>query len=302
MLILSEFLDDNAHKSYPFAIINELPTDFIVDAKFMVTGNIGKSDLYIDYIELTDTHIRIYMAAKLDGNIVNIGRILTCTISKERNIEHSCKLINDDLEIIIEGFITFGTFESLPKNKNIITLSDSGNIFSGCILPVTEWCTGIKINDHIYTGIVNLSASEGITFDTVQNEDSVDVIVKYTGFNRPADLTIDTMSDAEVLQEVTKLWGVPVTSISGVKPNNDGNITIDVDPSSDSYIEITPGVSTLTISDTYISACGVTDSDMDRMLQNISIINERSGKLETLTQQLESQFNTLSHEIAKLQG
>lgn len=302
MLLLSEFLDDNAHKCYPFSKLNDLPTDFIVDAKFMVTGNIDKTGLYISQIEFSDTHIRVYMAVKRGNELLNIGRILTCPKPSSRNTEYSCKLVNSELEIIVEGFITFGSLDNLPKNKNIITLAEDGNVFSGCVIPVTEWCTGIKVNDQIYTGIVTLQAADGIVFDVSGTTNNTLITMKYAGFSRPEGLTIDILDDDDILQKVKELWGTPITSISGVAPDANGNISIDIDPGSSNYISLTPGISTLTLSDTYIEKCGVTDNDMSRMLNNISVLNERASALETLTQQLENQVNTLSHEVSKIQG
>lgn len=302
MLLLSEFLDDNAHKCYPFSKLNELPTDFIVDAKFMVTGNIDKTSLYVSQIEFSETHIRVYMAVKQDNELLNIGRILTCPKPANRNTEYSCKLVNSELEIIVEGFITFGSLDNLPKNKNIITLAEDGNVFSGCVIPVTEWCTGIKVNDQIYTGVVTLQATDGIVFDVSETASNTLITMKYDGFQRPDNLTLDTMDDADILKKIIELWGTPITSISGVTPDEKGNITIDIDPESTNYISLTPGIATLTLDDTYIEKCGVTTNDMERMLTNISVLNERSGILETLTQQLETQVNTLSHEVSKIQG
>lgn len=302
MLLLSEFLDDNSHKCYPFAEPNELPTDFIVDAKFMVTGNINKNELCIDYIELTETHIRIFLGIIKGSSVTSIGRVLTCTKPKNKYEEYSCKLIDNISETIIEGFITFGTLDSLPKNKNIISLGATGRLFSGCIIPVTEWCTGLKINDQIYTGIVEIVSGNGIEFSHMR-EDGIDkIFINSTGFERPEDLTIDTLTDKEILEHVAASWGSPIKSISGAVPDAEGNITIAVDKFSTGAIKLEKGMSTLTISDTYLDECGVTDQDMERMLNNIVTLNERSSSLETLVQQLETQVNTLSHEVSKIQG
>ena len=50
MLTLTEFFDDNTHKCYPFADVNELPTDFLVDAHILITDNIQSKSVYISSV------------------------------------------------------------------------------------------------------------------------------------------------------------------------------------------------------------------------------------------------------------
>jgi hypothetical protein len=301
-MILSEFLDDNAHKCYPFALLNELPTNFIVDAKFMVTGNIDRDKLYIDSIELTSTHIRIYLATKVNNILTPIGCVLACPIPSDRNHEYACKLVNNDYEIIVDGFITFGEVPETLIEKSIIILAENGNIFQNCVIPVTEWCTGIKVNNRIYTGIVTLTADEGITFDVQSTGDRTDIVMKYSGFARPEDLTIDTKTDEELLSEVVSSWGSPVTSISGVLPDANGNITINVDADSADSLKITTGINALTITDTAGSYSDTENTMIQDLMTNISSLNERATALEKFSTQFELQTNTLSHEVSKLQG
>ena len=303
MLLLSEFLDDNSHKCYPFAEPNELPTDFIVDAKFMVTGNINKNELYISSISISDNNLVINASTLVSDHIVELGELLHVEVPTVRNTEFSCKLVNSVHNVIIEGLITIGTIESLTKDKQIYTLDEKGKIFSGCVIPVTEWCTGIRINDQIYTGIVELVADKGIEFNIINddNNDTTYITICASGFERPEGLSIDLLTDEELIRKMEKYWDNPIKSINGVYPNSEGNIDISVDSGSKEYLDISKVEGGIVLKDIYSAVCSFDEETVTTLYDNIQRLNERAGALDKMQESLENQVNALSSELVDIE-
>jgi hypothetical protein len=303
MLILSEFLDSNCHRSYPFTNINDIPTDFLVDAKFMVTGNVEKTALYISNISVTDTNITINLAVKIDGVMREVGTILSTDIVHTRNKEYSCKLVNNDLALIIEGFITIGTVDTIERRSyNFKNDIESYNIFSGCVIPVTEWCTGINIDGTIYTGIVNLMAGEGISFETTTYNGVSYITIKAEGFERPSGLQLEINSEDELFDKLNNLRGNPICSINGVLADDTGNINIGVDEDSKQYLEVKKSESenSIMLSDIHTSICTVLPEDIATLHENIQSLNERASVLDKMQYSLENQVNSISLELTKI--
>lgn len=316
MLTLIEFLNDNTHRCYPFEDVNSLPTDFLVDAHFVTTDNVNKDGLYITKVTISNGHAQLYVAhSNGNDNLTDLGVLATIAITDTYNTEHRVKLINEVQEVIIEGSITVGSFSSLlEKSTFVYNLGQSGKIFSACVIPLTEWCTGLIINGKLYTGTVSIVTGEGITFKNSNDT----IILEATGLQLP-DGNIEVVTDKEMQSIAQAALGEGVSSINGCT----GAVTI-ADGSYNiqrSYTNINNIVQTDANNISVITqgnAIVISNSKDDPMfninspdnpeentsitllLENAKALNERYDSIDKHNYSLDNAVNALSTQLAKV--
>lgn len=328
MLTLIEFFDDNTHKCYPFAGVNDLPTDFLVDAHFVTTSNIGKNNLYISSVAIDAGYVRIDLAYSIEDStiednieLIELGTILDCAVSNERNQENVIKLINDENEVIIEGSITIGSFETISSMPmGVYKLGTKGRLFSQCVIPVTEWCTGLIINDRLYTGIVELNFDAGFTV-TVTTDDTTNVItIGAEAFSLP-DGNLDTISEEEMQEIAASKLGEGVTSINGCTGEVSISAGSSVVPHHTYNIDDNPGnavtdkntLSVTTSGNAIIlennkddpnydinAGSGTDDSGLATLLENAKALNNRAGAIEQHNFAVDAAVGLLSTQMSKV--
>jgi hypothetical protein len=321
MLTLIEFFDDNTHKCYPFAAVNNLPTDFLVDAHFVTTSNIDKDNLYISSVAIDAAYVRIDLAYSIKDSteLIELGTILDCAISNERNIEHVIKLINDENEVIIEGSITIGSFETISSMPiGVYNLGTKGRLFSQCVIPVTEWCTGLVINGRLYTGIVELNFDAGFTV-TTDYETNI-ITIGAEAFSLP-DGNLDTISEEEMQEIAASRLGEGVTSINGctgevsisagssVAPHHTYNI--DDNPSNavtdKNTLSVTTSGNAIILENNkddpnydINAGSGTDDSGLATLLENAKALNNRAGGIEQHNFAVDAAVGLLSTQMSKV--
>jgi hypothetical protein len=324
MLTLIEFFDDNTHKCYPFADVNELPTDFLVDAHILITDNVQSKSVYISSVVITEHMVQLYIDANMKQHgRVSLGLLASIPISSERNKEYAVKLINDKYQVIIEGSITVGSFETLlDRRAGVYELEgNKGKLFSACVIPVTEWCTGLIINNKLYTGLVSIEFSAGFNI-TAQDKGGVHrLVIDAEEFAPPKDINDITVTDEEIEARAAALLDKGVTSINGAK----GEITITADSTSSigrTYTSNTTG-NTLTdannlqvnttdqaiiINNTKddpnfdINAAGGSDNSaaIATLLANAKALNDRAAVIDQHNYAVDNAVNLLSTQVAKV--
>lgn len=295
MLTLKEFLDDNSHRCYPFAEVSDLPTDLIVDAHLLVTNNVSADSLVIERVDVTDTHIKITAS----NNGEDIGTLLACAIPTTDYQTVSCKLVNDENRIIIEGNITFGLVETLKQKTGSYS---GGKIFEGCVIPVTEWCTGLVINGVLYTGLVSINIGEGLSVNTSGNSIQI-----YTNNYEIPEANAGIISDDKLIEEITQLYeSTPLRTINGVHPDDSGNI--EIKSGSDTLaISNNSGGITITYKDGKTCADAPVEvednivAQIEQLFDNLVMLNERAGALDKSVQTLDTNLNVISAQMAMVQ-
>lgn len=318
MIVLSEFLDDNSHKLYPFANHNDIPTSLIVDARFLVTENIV--DLYISSVQITESHVFIDLAATLvDSRDVALGNLLVCEIPTERNVSHACKIIDDELAVIVDGTITFGDFSQINGIAQSYVLdSQTGLIFSNCVFPMTEWCSGFMVNGKIYTGLVTITATDGISLNVEEQKNEqgqvsgCEIVLRATGFQPDQSPIPEKFEERKnyIIESVLKTLGTPVTSINCVTPDENGTIVFQVTPdtetgnivfqsSSENIVIANAGSNVITISQPEASLCA-DNKEIENIYMDISTLNERAGALTEIVRAIDNNVNILSAQLIKV--
>lgn len=294
MLTLKEFLDDNAHRCYPFADVNNVPTDLIVDMHLLVTNNVSSDSLTINEVAITDSNIRITISN--DGAI--LGTLLACALPTKDYQTVACKLVNDEEQVIIEGSITFGLVEALHQKTGSY---EAGKLFEGCVIPVTEWCTGLVINDVLYTGVVTLNIGDGLKVNTTE-----DGIINIYTDNYAIPATNNIIDDEKIISDVLEQHAAGfITTINGVKPV-EGNINI---TSLSDTLTIGDNTGAITISYTNGKLCADAPIEQDdtivtqieQLFDNLTALNERAGALDASIQTLDTNLNAVSSQMAMIQ-
>ena len=323
MLVLSEFLDENSHRSYPFKYHNNLPTNFLLDAHFLVTGNIPKDGLYITSVSVMSSFITIEAAIMIDGELTSIGTLFSGSISDKENRTHALSYKSDKLSILIDGSITTGAIASDQRGYYSIPESE-GQIFEGCVIPVTNWCTGIVVDSKIYTGLVKFEFDESITVK--ENGDTLELgIANYIDDKNTSTSGVYINLDETLNNLLTEK---PITSINGIKPGADGDFKISVrtplvvnnkmqmvkaSDGSDlqfpviNTISLAPGEATLYIQDLVTKPCfdvnaslAVRNKFIDKLFTNYDRLSERASVIEQSISALERDVNILSAQLTKV--
>lgn len=295
MLTKEEFYDDNTHRYYPFydAIdVKAIPTSIIVDAHLLVSDDISYANLNIDQITITDRYIRITVS--VDGK--DIGILLSSAIPSQDYQTLSCSLVDDATHSIIEGSITFGLVEDIKNNTGIYS---GGKLFPTCVTQVTEWCTGLVVNGRLYTGMVTIEASDGVSIETTDNS----IMFKAVNYSLPEENNDLIQTKEALITEIKNKYGQPIVSINGVPPNSKGNIVLAVeDP-----LVLNSAEASITISDNEGSYCEdapiITDSittQIELLFDNVTALNERAGALDQTVQAIDNNVNILSAQMARV--
>lgn len=313
-MVLTEFFDSNTHRCYPFTKVNDLPTDLIVDANFLVTDNVSKDGLYISKVVISQDSIQVYLACTINNEFIDLGLLTTVPSNIKPYTESCCTIVNDTYQVIVQGSITLGYTDTvLNKTKfnqldsSVYTLGVDGNIISQRVTPVTEWCTGLIINDKLYTGNVTLEVGEGLE---LQESNGI-LTLSAKGLTTP---TAEMLTDEEIIQELLKRVGTGVTSINGCT----GDITISTgsytasrpvaDGTDANNIQITTNGNSIIISNyvdnpLYDANQGTSTPELsyiNTLLANARALNDRLGAVEQHNYAMDNAVNLLGAQLAKV--
>lgn len=312
-MILTEFFDSNTHKCYPFSQVNELPTDLFVDAQFVTTPNIMKDSISINRIVVSEQIIQCYVRCIIDGASCDLGLLVNISTDVKPYTEHNFTIISDTYKAIIQGSITTGYFDTILRNSKsaevIYELEDSGTIIPQRVIPVTEWCTGLIVNDKLYTGNVVLEVGEGLELS--ENNGCLSITAR--GLTTP---TKDTMTDEEIIEEVIKRMGKAVKSINGLTGDitigvgsyNNGRVDTQSQKTDANNLGVKVSGNSITIynyidNPNYDVNGGSNTIDMSAigiLLANANALNDRAGTLEQHNYALDNAVNLLGAQLAKV--
>ena len=234
MLQLKEFLDENSHRSYPFKYPNTVPTELILDIHILISGVTSTIDykdrVGISRVVVSKTGMSITFVIVDEGSTTDIGTIHGPTTGPQKT--HTFSLYKNG--ILVDGSITTGYFSNdLIGTYNIPT--DNCLLFEGCVIPVTNWCTGMVINDKLYTGLVTINAGDGIVIEATatkaggtdtDTEDRWNLSFKLKEYSTVDNDTIRKMVN-EQFNDIVDTQGF-IKTINGVLPDTNGNINITV--------------------------------------------------------------------------
>lgn len=288
--VLDEFMNANSHRAYPFNTLNSIDTTLFLDLRVIVDKPSDVGDLHIS--EVNNNPSTVVVTFSCDEDIL-VG---TVTLDKELlsvGSQQSFVLRNADKYILVEGTLYIGDINCLESSHTLT--STTGAIYPGCIWSANSWCRGLVINGQLLTGVVSLEAGEGMEFTLTSSSDdetivsltskgvlNANVFPSYTDYTEEVNTYIEN-NWSSIVKDMEETYGKPITSINGVSPDAEGNITI-----SSSTLDITGLTEGLELNYT------ISDSNLTTLIAEIAELNTRAGVLETSLSDVDDNVDNLS--------
>ena len=321
MPVLKEYLNENAHRYYPFVNANSVPTGLILDCCLLASPslptNATSTDTNITYISklTTDgTELRIYLAATINGSVRDFGAVATIdartTLTIGGVVGSRINICYTSEDIVFQGYIITGDLENLlPQMPASISLNETtGKLYTNCILPMTNWVCGIKVGDVTLTGLVTLEAGDGIELYPDVTTNSVQI--RCIGAKLPLENSI-IVDDPTLLGRITELYGIPITSINGVPISGTGltssnhvlsgggDWSIAVTDDEGLIVTADNNTHTITIRNPAGDTACCSDDQISLLASNIGALNERVMTIQSFQTQLETNMNIMSTELTR---
>ena len=305
---LLEWLDDNSHRKFPLddsatgidiTGAQTLPTSLIVDLFLCVPVTSDITKFYLKSVLIARYFINIEIGyVKPDSTDIIIGRFTKIPTDQPNNstyyLEPADQLITADLPFTKStGAVIIGRcIEALAVPGYYEFSQASGRILSTRISQGLAAIQSITVGDRIFTGNIVIKEGDNVKLTTRYDLASDTTIITVSAnIASLEDLDIPLVSDAAVLANLTKMYGIPISTINGIKPNRDTyNFQIEgVDCTS--VEAIAAGVS---ITNKTCQPC-CDKSMLDAAYTAISELNKRYA-------QMESYYDTIGRNINELQA
>ena len=270
---------------------------------------------YIGRIEQDGSSVSLYLFTALtDADTpVELGLLARIPFNTVPETEIPVELKNDDAGVLLNGYVTVGLADISQTFPDAVTEIEeaAGLLYSGVIIPVTNWTTALIVNGGLVSGDINLVAGSGINFRAgTLTQNGVQVPVIYVEcVDSIQSGSSDITTDQELADYIYNKYGRPVCSINGCTPNLlTGDIqirikTVDATTSDDttnpSVTISSGGTGYLTITDNRTAPCCTLD-DQQIVIDNIAAVNERAARLENTITALETNLNGISAQQALL--
>lgn len=313
--LMPEWLNSNQHRAYPLdesTAGGGIPTPLLVDALFLVSPNIDRTDVYVSRIQKDGTNIHIsisWLVKETEStNKTESANKISVVIPLSTTMGTHVPILYNDEQCAIYGELVIGDVRCVDPLQTITTIDSAhGKFFPGCVHAREDSLLGIKVDDAIYTGVVTLVAGDGIDIEVDTDSDGgTTITISSTPYKVPVDNTIIT-TDQELLDEAIKMYGEPVRTICGTAPDDAGNIVIAAPKSggdSEQYVTATnagTGAISLTIAnDTTDTTCTDDSAMIESIMQNLSNLNNRAGDQHEMLLGLEDAVSNLSLQISRI--
>ena len=189
----------------------------------------------------------------------------------------------------VSGFVFLGPSLLWAMSAGTYTFTGS-NIYNSM---VSEECiaaddngklTGLYVNGEYLTGDITFVEGENTALSVSGN--TVTVAFAATPSQGPTDT-------ASFVSDMAAVYGRPITEINGVKPDANGNFTVDCPDGTMALGELDHGI-------TIESLAGeeaVDKEDLEGLLTNIQTLNVKEGRLNSILTSIEENVNALQNEL-----
>lgn len=301
--ISSEWLDANKSRAYPFDDAcadapNRIPSPVFTDAFFQTSG-VGSGGIFVNRVVLGQTSFQIYIAS----SDRDIGLLADIPYTTEERTQIPVDIMLDD-GATISGVLVVGDVTEIKNMQSDSVLTEAaGKFFLGCVREISDnRLLGIKVNDKLYTGVIDLVAGDGIELAVEELEEETKITVSAKDRSVPPENMIIT-DDATLLKEISKLYGTPVAMINGVKPDAQGNITLAY-PTAESggkgYTPFPSATGTIILQDASGASETCENTLIETIMANIAELNNRSARHAETLDALDTANNVMSISLSRL--
>lgn len=312
-----EWLNANLSRSYPLADEvggqpNTLPCSLLVDCR-LIHDCYALYDAYISLLEVSEvgwTASLTFTAIQNEGDAAaehTAERLIAVPYDTERNGKVTFNQSIGTTGISIAGSFTIGEATAVAslRSANSYTLDDT-KLSPAVITSISGLCIkAIKVGDELFSGVVELVAGDGIKLETHVDETTkvTTINITNTKYSLPVQ-NQEITNDDQLVDSLVDRYGIPITSINGVRPNEKGNIDI-VYPSESATSD---GVSFVVVDGTGAGRLALTltpdpcvDKDaINTLIGNLDQLNLRADKLDTGIKELDTAINTIATQMTRL--
>lgn len=296
----NEFIEDNLYKRYPLTdytggTAGVLPDSFLADIKMYIGVMDRPGDdsyrysMYVSRVTVYPDYTYVEFSDSKENTVIAKTDPIPMTLSMASSVEDRTIMIRPTTSIPINGTLVVGTCADIKNCKGVHTLTpDEGRLFPSNITIIGDCVTGIRVGDSVATGDVTIEAGEYIKLDLDEDTNTIKISVdteKLSG----APLTSEQMVEA-----IRNKYGIPVLSVNGIRPNDDGNF--DILPT-DCFMITVDGVNH---GISFYNPCAPTCASYEFITETLRRIKDLNINVDLLKSYYESTANTLAQMGARV--
>lgn len=303
--ISSEWLDANKSRAYPFDDIcadspNRIPSEVFTDAFFTVTG-IGYESMYVSKVVQGPTSFQVYVRTEKR----DIGLLADIPYDTPERSQLSVDIDVGD-GVSVSGLLVVGNVLGIKSMLPVTELGLSdGKLFNGCVRSFSvDGVSGIKVKDRIYRGVVDLVPGEGITLETKSTQEETLIYVTATNRQIPRENLI-IVDDEKLLEELSNLYGTPVSMINGVSPDPEGNIILaypkqQTAEGAGGFSPFPAESGAIVLQDSSGATISCENTLIETIMANISELNERAARQAETTTAIDTANNVMTVSLSRI--
>lgn len=312
--VYREFCDQNMHRAFPLSDASAgkdtsgtfyLPTDLITDIFLCVPNITGldKTAFYISNISIRRYQLDITIGYDGVSDYIGSFRAISTTAALHTQYDYvpaETSLGNDyDALFHATGQITIGNAAEAAATPGSFSFDYAngailGSRISAGLLNVQYF----QVGDRLLTGTIKLKAGANVELNLV-TDDTVDppvhTITVSASLNAGADV-LDLLNNADVVAALTALYGVPIQTINGIRPDSSMEFTLAAADCS----KLTSLAHGISLANPCARPCGDEDANVNQLLEDVGALDLRYGQLRSYLDAQGAQLNDLMQKMIAL--
>lgn len=317
-----EWLNQNLSRAYPLddstgGMPDTIPCRMLVDCLLFVE-NIDRTSVYISALDVnTDSVVLSLVGHTPDGELVAFQKAITLfyTFNFGDQVDFSSTARSGaGVSATISGYVIVGDLGSISRATGTYYVSAAaGRLFTGLVIPQIDCVRSITVGDATLTGDIEIVVGDGVLVSVDGNTINItaDIATIIGDLVDPVDLTNKLIvDDAELVDKALSQFGTPITNISGVSPDPNGNIDIspalwsdgelvEQERNSDHVVpELSGGNNTLTLTldrDPFLEA-----DTIQNALKNIDQLSIRCNLLDRAQTEMDNAISAAAGRLTRL--
>jgi len=311
---LQEFLNENMHRNYPILDSGDaqdttgtynLPTELIADINLIVPdGSIALGTFFISSVVIRRYTIDVEISYKPDaGSAIILGWFHNMDTAAESFLDYPFTSIPQSDPTYAEFEDTVGTM--------VAGVGLAATLFPGTwdfgvtncpLVPtaVSEQLTkfrSLQVGDEVFTGNIILKEGDNVSIST-SYDSGTDTTTITVSAQEVTTTGVAINSDADLIDALTDLYGLPLLSINQIPPSDDGNFNL-LGADCISLADQTNGVH-------FTNPCGKPCCDQESYLtpvyDSLNQINSRHVRLEDFLRGIVTNSDTLLRRMKDMEN
>ena len=310
MPLLQEFLNENQHRNYPLTDASSardntdsmnLPQSLMADMVLNVPSSSDMAKFFISNVVIRSLSLDITVSyEKPDLSIIEIGIFSEIATSSEVHSVHAISALPQTLAAdkefqSVTGSVTLGRTDeavTIPGSWSFSLLT--ANLITSVIHAGLVGVRQITVGADTFSGNIVLREGTNVAIDSEYDAINDQTIITVSAADTDTGLVLQ--NDTDVFNALVAEYGVPLTHINGVPPDNTGNFTL-------SGIDCTVLNSLsggLSITNPCAQPC-CDKSYLDGAYDALSELNNRYARLVDFYTDVRANINAMQNNLAMLQ-